>query len=167
MGNFYDDDPNAVAYPAGFSNVIAVGATTNSSNELIAEFSSRGSHIDLCAPGVDIWSTINSSYNDEDGTSVAAPFVSGVASLLKGYNSNLANDDIEHILQLSADKVAGMNGQNFTTTYGYGRLNAERALILLQEPYVLRQWTASSGSMVNSVGFYNRVSLCQRYLDLM
>jgi subtilisin family serine protease len=34
---------------------------------------------------------------------MAAPHVSGVASLLKGYNPNLANDDIENIIRLSAD----------------------------------------------------------------
>ncbi|NQU86858.1 MAG: S8 family serine peptidase [Mariniphaga sp.] len=154
MGNDHDTHPNVVSYPAGFSNVIAVGATTNSFYETIRASSGRGNHIDLCAPGENILSTKNSYYYEMSGTSSAAPFVSGVASLLKGYNANLANDDIEHILQLSADEVQGMSGQDFTATYGYGRLNAESALSYLCEPYTLEQWTATSGSVQNTVGFY-------------
>jgi hypothetical protein len=85
---------------------------------------------------------------------MATPHVSGVASLLKGYNPNLANDDIENIIQLSADD-RGATG--FDNAYGYGRLNAERALNFLQEPYALRQWTATSGSSVGSTGTFQMV----------
>ncbi len=79
---------------------------------------------------------------------MAAPFVSGVASLLKGYNLDLANDDIEHLLELSADNLGDDTG--FDDTYGHGRLNAESALNYLLDPYVVRQWTAASGTSVNS-----------------
>lgn len=147
MGNHQDTHPDVVAYPAGYSNVIAVGATTNSPWEIIRGTSAHGNHIDVCAPGENIESTINSSYGQRSGTSMAAPFVSGVASLLKGYNSNLANDDIEHIIQLSADDLGN---PGFDNTYGHGRLNAERALNYLRDPYVVKQWTATSGTSVGS-----------------
>jgi subtilisin family serine protease len=152
MGNHQQTDPGVVNYPGGFDNVIAVGATDNA--DVIANFSVQNNHIDVCAPGVDILSTVNGGYDYMSGTSMATPHVSGVASLLKGYNPNLANDDIENIIQLSADD-RGATG--FDNAYGYGRLNAERALNFLQEPYALRQWTATSGSSVGSTGTFQMV----------
>lgn len=152
MGNHQQTNPGVVGYPGGFGNIIAVGATDNS--DVIAGFSVQGNHIDVCAPGVDILSTINGTYGNMSGTSMAAPHVSGIASLLKGFNPNLANDDIENIIKLSADQTAGMNGQNFTGTYGFGRVNAERALNLLQAPNTLNQWSATGGTVSSSTGTY-------------
>ncbi|HKJ40730.1 MAG TPA: S8 family serine peptidase [Sunxiuqinia sp.] len=152
MGNHQLTDPDVVGYPGGYDNVIAVGATDNT--DVIANFSVHGNHIDVCAPGVGILSTISGGYVTMSGTSMAAPHVTGVASLLKGYNPNLANNDIANIIRLSADEVAGMNGQDFTTSYGYGRLNAERALNFLRTPFTLKQWTASSGNVESSQGLY-------------
>ncbi len=86
---------------------------------------------------------------------MASPHVSGIASLLKGYNSNLDNDDIENIIRLSADKVPGMLGNDFTIQYGYGRVNARTALDYLRAPYELNQWTASGGTSVNSTGTFS------------
>ena len=82
---------------------------------------------------------------------MAAPHVSGLASLLKGYNSNLYNDDIEHIIQLSADDK-GDSG--WDPAYGYGRINAKTALDLLRSPYVLQQSTTTGGSDVGSTDYY-------------
>ncbi len=152
MGNHQLTQPGVVGYPAGFGNVIAVGATNNA--DVIANFSAQGNHIDVCAPGVDILSTINGGYGFMSGTSMAAPHVSGIASLLKGFNPNLANDDIENIIRLSADDV---NGNGFDPQYGFGRVNAERALNLLRAPNTLSQWSGTSGTTVSSSGTFNMV----------
>lgn len=155
MGNHQLTNPGVVGYPAGFGNVIAVGATDNT--DVIANFSCQGSHIDVCAPGVNILSTIDGGYGLMSGTSMAVPHVSGIASLLIGFNPNLANDDIENIIKLSADEVAGMNGQDFTNAYGFGRVNAERALNFLRTPNTVSQWSATSGSSVSSTGTFTMV----------
>ena len=152
MGNHNVTQPGVPNYPAGFGIGIAVGATDNNDN--IANFSVHGNYIDVSAPGVGIYSTLNNGYGNMSGTSMATPFVSGIASLLKGYNQNLANDDIENIIRLSADDK-GVNG--FDNTYGYGRVNAEQALKYLQAPYELHQWSASGGSVASSTGKYTHV----------
>lgn len=141
--NRYD---NVVAYPAGFNTgVIAVGATNDA--DVLANFSARGPHVDVAAPGVAIISTnFNNDYIDLSGTSMATPHVSGLASLLKGFNTNLANDDIEQIIRLSSDD-RGTTG--FDNLYGTGRINAERALQLLQNNQ-LNQWSVTGGTVFNT-----------------
>jgi hypothetical protein len=163
-GNYQQLYPNQTYYPAGFGQgITAVGATDAS--DIVANFSQVNNVIDVSAPGVSILSTYRNGNNFSDanyyynsGTSMATPHVSGIASLLKGYNANLYNDDIEHIIQLSADKVRtdlytyDANGWNINV--GYGRVNARRALDRLRLPYFLTQHTASGGSDVGSTGTY-------------
>ena len=150
-------------YPGALLNVMAVGATQN--DDTRSPFSTTGTHIDVVAPGGTnpagftnaediITTTTNNNYEYVSGTSFAAPQVAGLASLLEGYNSNLDNDDIRQIIRLSADD-RGILG--FDNQYGYGRINAGRALEFLQEPYALRQWTGTSGSSVGSTGTFQMV----------
>jgi hypothetical protein len=78
--------------------------------------------------------------------------VAGLASLLEGYNSNLDNDDIKQIIQLSADD---RGNPGFDNQYGFGRINAGRAMEFLQAPYSIEQWATSGGTVENSVGLYS------------
>jgi subtilisin family serine protease len=152
MGNHQITNPNVTDYPAGFNNVIAVGSTNIT--DIICNFSAVGNHIDVCAPGENILSTdLYGSYNTRSGTSMATPHVSGIASLLKGYKPNLSNDDIENIICLGADKIPAMNGHNFTSTYGYGRVNANNTLEIVRDNNIY-QWTATGGTDYNSSGYY-------------
>ena len=152
MGNHQHIYPDEIQYPAGYANVIAVGNTT--SQDEIYYKSVHGNHIDVSAPGTFILSTINGSYDKISGTSMAAPHVAGIASLLKGYNPDLANDDIERIIELSADDIEELPG--FDEASGYGRVNAEAALNLLQLPNELKQWTHSGGTTENSTDEYTQ-----------
>lgn len=160
MGNDYNSG-NPTSYPAAFGHeVIAVGATDH--KDVKAYFSSAGDHISVVAPGVFIISTTidgahypnDPNYEPKSGTSMAAPFVSGIASLLKGYRSDLYNDDIKRIIELSTDKPEDMGGQDFTNDYGYGRVNAHKALQALQPPHALRHETATGYDSSTDAGYY-------------
>lgn len=149
MGNHQLDEPNLPAFPADInSGVIAVGATDIQDN--IANFSANGPHIDVSAPGVNITSTnFNNGYIAASGTSMATPHVSGLASLLKGFNTNLANDDIEQIIRLTADDRGAVG---FDNAFGAGRINAQRALQSLQAPNLLFHWSTTGGTVFSTTG---------------
>lgn len=148
---------STVYYPAGYDRiVIAVGATQN--NDTRSPFSSFGGHIDVVAPGgynsypnvnsKDIWSTwrTNSSgnrYGYLAGTSMSTPMVSGIASLLKGYNTELDNDDIVNIIRLSADDKGTLGWDQY---YGFGRVNAYKSLLRLRGPYTITHSSTVGGT---------------------
>lgn len=90
MGN---ENSEATLYPAGFGQgIMAVGSTDH--NDDRSSFSNYGNHIDVSSPGSSILSTWRGNgYRTISGTSMAAPGVSGIATLLKGYNTNLYNAD--------------------------------------------------------------------------
>lgn len=145
IGNNQDTDPNVVYYPAGYSNSIAVGATDNIDEKW--DESVPGNHIDVCAPGVGI--KVFGDSESHNGTSYSAAFVSGLASLLKGYNNDLANDDIDNIIKLGADD---QEDPGFDLNTGYGRINAKNSLDFLRPPYTLYQWSTIGGTVYQTSG---------------
>jgi subtilisin family serine protease len=141
-------------YPSDYADnlIISVGASDGA--DLRAGFSNYGNNMDFVAPGTPelLYTTIRveqGSYGTFSGTSGAAPVVTGIAALLKSVNINLHRDDIENILQISADPVR-QDVYNYVNGYheqmGHGRVNAGRALELLHEPYVLQHHTTVGGT---------------------
>ncbi|MBT2756687.1 S8 family serine peptidase [Mesobacillus foraminis] len=119
-----NEDLNFNTYPAAFPNVIGVSAL-NKDNK-ITIFSNYGRYIDFAAPGIDIYSTVaGGKYNTMDGTSMAAPQVSGVAALVLSKNPLLSPAEVESILKNSSVDLGSKGRDNY---YGYGRIDAYRAL---------------------------------------
>jgi subtilisin family serine protease len=81
--------------------------TRHYDEDLIATFSNYGkTNVDLFAPGLEIYSTIpNSEYKILQGTSMAAPEVTGVAALIRSYYPQLSASQVKHILMNSGTKV--------------------------------------------------------------
>ena len=91
-----------------FSNWITVGASGATANEIAAPFSNFGKReVNLFAPGVKIYSTIpgGNAYGEKDGTSMAAPVVSGIAALLLSYHPDISAKQLIEILEQSSKKI--------------------------------------------------------------
>lgn len=124
-GNFgeFDGSGDTIAYPAHYSSVIAVGATMGPDNQR-APFSGTGPDLELMAPGYEVYTTdLFGEYIHETGTSIAAPFVTGVAALF--INSGIS--DVRNALRSTA---LDLGPDGFDPLYGYGLVNAAAAVVI-------------------------------------
>lgn len=116
----------SVFYPAGYTNCMAVGASTTTDGK--ASFSNYGTWVDVAAPGVNIASTYKGSgYVYMNGTSMACPHVSGVAGLVWSYyGTGQTASFVRNRIQNNCDNVGGWVSNGWCK---YGRVNALKALI--------------------------------------
>lgn len=114
---------NFVLYPARYANVIAVAATDSSNTR--AWFSNYGPEIDLSAPGVSIYSTALGGYMFRNGTSMATPYVSGLAAILRGSSSLSSPSDIALQMETTALDLGLPGWDDF---YGYGLIQMDAAI---------------------------------------
>jgi len=116
-------------FPASRAYSLAVAALD--SNLELADFSNYGRKITVCAPGTEIYSTfLDSLYAWWDGTSFAAPMVSGTAVLLYSNDSLLTRDDVEYLINSSAIAVDSLN-PGYEDHLGSGLVNPLGALQML------------------------------------
>ena len=142
---------NGLRFPANMDSVISVGAIQR--NGVRWSNSNYGSQLDLVAPSgldegtgdvvtLDLTGNLGdnpksgvtdlSNYNytqNFGGTSAACSQVSGVAALMLSVNPNLTNVEIDNMLKASAFKLPAMNNYYNTDEYGYGLVDAQRAVI--------------------------------------
>jgi subtilisin-like proprotein convertase family protein len=127
-----------------------------------APFSNPGTSLLVSAPGSNVLATsrkldtargavFGSDYSATQGTSFAAPIVSGVAALMLEANPSLGYRDVQHILALSAAYVADAattwtynharhwngGGLRKSDDYGFGKVDARAAVRLAES------WTAT------------------------
>ena len=125
----------SVAYPANCNDkILAVGAIQ--SDGAIYNKSQTGEKLDVVAPGVNVLSTVPNNGTDSwQGTSMACPHVAGLAALILERNPGLTVIQVNDIIEKNTKKIGpdsyNENRKNGTwnRTYGYGLINAEKALI--------------------------------------
>ena len=143
-GNDLQDTDVHPYYPASYplDNIISVAAIGR--HDELATFDLGGSNygrhsVDLGAPGVSISSSvplissipeffncrIDGCYSSNDGTSMAAPHVAGVAALIWSANPEFTYKQVKKRILSSVDKVSSLEGKTVTG----GRLNAYKALL--------------------------------------
>lgn len=133
MGN---DSQNIKNYPAAYQDVIAVGSSDKNDNW--SEFSNFGDWICVNAPGSEILSTFptyqvelndygfTKEYAILDGTSQAAPYISGVIALLQ--NKFKGKISYKEVIRKIQDGVDDLGTPGFDPKFGYGRINPLKVL---------------------------------------
>jgi len=114
----------SVLYPARFAPVIAVAATDSANNR--AGFSNYGPEVDLAAPGVSIYSLYpGGGYGYRSGTSMSAPFVSGLAAILIGIPGNYDAGFVESQMETT---VLDLGAPGWDVYYGAGLIQMDAAI---------------------------------------
>lgn len=124
IGDNTDSTPH---YPSSYDldNIISVAATDN--RDQLASFSNYGPvSVDLGAPGVDIASTMLSSYYWNSGTSMAAPHVSGVVALILDLHPEWTYAQVRDRIFNTVRPIDALNGKTATG----GLVNAYEALLV-------------------------------------
>jgi|GEM_PF-6522661 len=126
-------------WPAAAPNVIGVTATQllPDGREAVLAGTTTGAAVTVAAPGAPIpttyWdSELKSTFFSGVGTDFAAAHVAGLAALIWSVNPTLPPDQVRQIIIQSADQIGDVpyDDQGRNSTYGYGRINARRALDL-------------------------------------
>lgn len=124
--------------------IVVAGTEQTDSGYQIVEWSNGGSPVDIAAPGQNIYSCITGgftgSYGYMSGTSMAAPMVTGVASLVWSVNENFTGPEVKEIVcnnysewvpsnpnspNAKSDKINIKDGKEI---YGYPMVNAKLAV---------------------------------------
>lgn len=117
-----NDDTSTPPFPASDPQVMAVAATDSA--DIKADFSNYGSFISVSAPGVSVHSAYpGGTYASWEGTSFAAPFVSGEAALVVSRMGRNARQTIED----TAVNINALN-PNYSGLLGSGRIDCLAAV---------------------------------------
>jgi len=122
-----------LVYPASLEGVISVTSVGPQDNHErhIGDPTSTHQHnaaVDLCAPGYDVALTIAPGvYMTGNGSSFAAPYVTGTIGLMLSLRPCLTATEVENILKLTAVDIYGQNA-NYQGMLGAGRLDAGAAI---------------------------------------
>ena len=133
------------------SDYLIVATATNLDDELEAAFSRN--NVDLSAPGRSFTSDLNNSYNNFNGTSAAAPLVTGAIAMLYSYPCEAFQNQAREQPALTAlqlkntilESVDPLEELNDKTVSG-GRLNVFNAMQSIQGQY---------GAPKGDLGFIN------------
>ncbi len=116
-----NDGTDTKQYPAAYNSVAAISALNHEKEK--ASYSNYGDWIELTAPGGDsdkrVYSTIpDESYGNKMGTSMATPFVTGVAAIKMGANPTLSGRQVREKMW---EQAVDLGDPDY---FGHGLVNA-------------------------------------------
>ncbi|MFZ5980582.1 MAG: S8 family serine peptidase [Candidatus Zixiibacteriota bacterium] len=127
-----NDSSEIIKYPAAYDSVIAVSSLDTLGN--IADFANFGPGVDICAPGVSVYSSLAGEYRwgRWTGTSFSAPLVSGACALTLGKKYGLTPGQANAHIRKAANKNINLHrtsGGEIDVTLGIGTLDAFEAVV--------------------------------------
>ena len=155
-GNDGEEVTSSNYYPPSYNtdNMIVVAKGSTNTNDALASDSNYSStYVDLSAPGVNILTTDNdttSSYIVTEGSSISAPYVTGVAALLKSKYPAMKAETIKYYIEKNVDKKTTLTDK----VASGGRLNAYKALNNVKTYTVEYQANGGTGSMADTTVIY-------------
>lgn len=121
-------------YAKELSDAIVVGNIKSNGEK--SPYSSYGQYLDVVAPGSAIYSTaVNNQYDCATGTSMATPFVSGIAALVLSKNPEMTRAQVVDVIESTSKKISTYTFNNvnerpysWNEFVGYGLVDAYAAL---------------------------------------
>jgi len=139
-----------LVYPASYNYVISVAATDTA--DVKWGNSNSGSnydiHIDVCAPGADVYSPkYDDDYGPGWGTSFAAPIAAGCAAIITAHFPSYTALQVGEQLKVTADNIDTIAGNSqYAGKLGSGRINLFRALTDISPSVVMTQKNIADGN---------------------
>jgi len=169
-----NENTNTRHFPSDYDAnwIISVGAVDESDQKSVwccGQASNTGNGIDVVAPGGrntanNVYTTSpnpNTStpnYKTFSGTSAATPHVAGLAALILSealdQGRTLHHEDVEGIIKASAKDVNQSTYPGYDDQLGWGRINAGKALEMMNTPWQLLQQSTTGGSIYSSTDWY-------------
>lgn len=110
-GNMGTNNDNKPVYPASFMLDNLISVTFIDANGALTKLSNYGKEsVEIAAPGTDILSTVVGSYQTLSGSSMAAPQVSAIASLLYSYGEYLYPSNVKKVLLQALKPISTLEG---------------------------------------------------------
>jgi hypothetical protein len=115
------------SYPAAYDEIIAVTAVDR--NLAPYRYASRGDHIDVAAPGVDVWTALpGRREGPQTGTSFAVPYVTAILAVADGGAGLRPTDDAlaakDRALAQIRKGIKSLGGGDRDATFGAGLVQA-------------------------------------------
>lgn len=155
-----NDGSQTADYLNGRGDCVSVAATDQNDNG--ASFTTYGTWVDICAPGVGIYSTYHDHTDPNtiywaalDGTSMATPMAAAVGALIWSHNPTWTSAQVKTQLYSSADNIDAYLSSQYIGKMGAGRINAYNAVNTGPPPAPVAQFAGSptSGTEPLTVNF--------------
>lgn len=106
-GNVEPGEKSPQVYPAAYEGVLSVGSVTEDGRK--SDFSNARNKVSVLAPGQNLVSTWTGGFyrTDLEGTSFAAPYVAGVAALVRARHPRLTQEQVRWRIERTADGAVG------------------------------------------------------------